>query len=134
MWLLTTREGQSVRRSEGCKTEGFHTNPDSGNELSRQPQLTHTSAARPAQKGLMVTEIKAAVLPPGFDLRNVGTSSLQRAPCETGLFMPPKTLILSAESVSPFEYTVFTFAFACFGKEGKKNILAFTTSITGRVL
>jgi hypothetical protein len=88
-----------------------------------------------AQKGLMVTEIKAAVVPSGFDLRNVRISSLQGAPWETDLFMPPKTLMLPAESTRPFGNMAFIFAFTCFRKERKKkNTLAFTTSITGRML
>lgn len=78
----------------------------------------------------MVTEIRAAVTPSGFDLRNVRTSSLQLLVRQTYLCHLPKTLILSAESIRTTQIYEIYFFIHMLQKRKKKNTLAFRTSIT----
>lgn len=122
LWLLMTRSetGQSVPRSEGCKTE-LHTESRSGSGVESWVWDSHSRLHDCGyREGLMVTGIKTAVISLGFDLRSY---SIKGAPCEVDLFMHPKTLILSGciDKASPMYAIYFTFKY--FRKETKCSCL-----------
>lgn len=75
------------------------------------------------EKGLVIREIKAAVISLGFDLRTVGSYSIEGAHCEVDPSVHLKTLILSGciDKASPL-YEIYS-TFKYFRKETKYSCL-----------